>query len=119
MDETESLPSSSSNALVSRTDTVVAALANHRRRAILTYLQQSQSGTATVEELASFIAEHEDEQSRTTLDTDRQNIMMSLHHTHLPKLADAGLITYEPDRGRISDQSDSWVADLLATIENG
>ena len=119
MDETESLPSSSSNALVSRTDTVVAALANHRRRAILTYLQQSQSGTATVEELASFIAEHKNERSRTPLDTDRQNIMMSLHHTHLPKLADANLITYEPDRGRVSDQSDGWVADLLATIENG
>jgi hypothetical protein len=34
-------------------------------------------------------------------------------------LADANLITYEPDRGRVSDRSDGWVADLLATIENG
>jgi hypothetical protein len=119
MNETELPPSSSSDILASRTDTVVAALANHRRRAILTYLQQAQSGTATVEELASFIAEHADGQSSTPLDTDGQNITMSLHHVHLPKLADANLITYEPDRGRVSDQSDGWVADLLATIENG
>jgi len=97
---------------------VVAALANQQRRAILTYLQQTQSGTATVEELASFIAEHEDEQSSTPIGTDGQNITMWLHHMHLPKLADANLITYDPDRGRVSDQSDGWIADLLATIEN-
>ena len=119
MDETESLPSSSSNALVSRTDTVVAALANHRRRAILTYLQQSQSGTATVEELASFIAEHEDEQSSTPPDTDEQNVTVSLHHAHLPKLADADLITYDPDRGRVRARFDGRVGEPLTTIENG
>jgi len=119
MNETESPPSSSSDIPASRIDTVVAALAHNRRRAILTYLQQSQSGTATVEELASFIAEHEDGQSSTPLVTDEQTIAMSLHHAHLPKLADANLITYEPDRGRVSDRSDGWVADLLATIENG
>ena len=119
MNETESPPSSSSDLPVSRTDTVVAALANHRRRAILMCLQQSQSGTATVEELASFITEHADRQSSTPLDTDGQNITMSLHHVHLPKLADANLITHEPDQDRVSDQSDGWVADLLAIIENG
>jgi len=119
MNETESPPSSSSDILASRTDTVVAALANHRRRAILTCLQQSQSGTATVEELASFIAEHTDRQSSIPPDTDGQNITMSLYHVHLPKLADANLITYEPDQGQVSDQSDGWVADLLAIIENG
>jgi hypothetical protein len=119
MKEIGSAPSSSSDVLASRTDTVVAALANHRRRAILTYLQQAQSGTATVEELASFIAEHEDEQSSTPLVADRQNTRILLHHAHLPKLADANLSTYEPGRGRVSDQSDGRVADLLATIENG
>jgi len=119
MRETESSPSSSSDALLSRTDTVVAALANHRRRAVLTYLQQAQSGTATIEELASFVTEHEDEQSSTPPDTDEQNVTVSLHHAHLPKLADADLITYDPDRGRVRARFDGWVAELLATIENG
>jgi len=100
-------------------DTVVAALANHRRRAILTCLQQAQFGTATVEELASFIADHENEQSGTPLNTARQTITVSLDHAHLPKLADTTLITYDPDRGRGRAQSDGWVAELLATIETG
>ncbi|PSP93918.1 hypothetical protein BRC91_07555 [Halobacteriales archaeon QS_4_62_28] len=85
---------------------MVAALANHRRRATLAFLWQTQSGMATVEELASAIVEHEDEQSSIPLHIDRQKVMMSLHHVHLPKLADANLITYDPNRGRVSDQSD-------------
>jgi len=113
MDETESSLSASSDTLSSRTDIVVAALANHRRRATLASLWQTQSGTATVEELASAIIEHEDEQSSIPRHT------MSLHHVHLPKLADANLITYDPNRGRVSDQSDDWVVDLHATIEDG
>ena len=119
MNETDLPPNSSSDTLLACTDTVVAALADHRRRAVLTYLQQAQSGDATVEELASFLAERDDGRSNTPLDTEEQNITISLHHTHLPKLADANLISYDPDRGRVRDQSNDWVADLLATIENG
>ena len=119
MNETESSPNSSSDTLLSCTDTVVAALADHRRRAVLTYFQQAQSGDATVEELASSLAERDDGQSSTPPDTEGRNIRISLHHTHLPKLADANLISYDPDQGRVRDQSNDWVADLLATIENG
>ncbi|SEP90741.1 DUF7344 domain-containing protein [Natrinema salaciae] len=95
-------------------DTAMDLLADRRRRAVLDYLEET-DGTATLTELAveiaarearvepNAISDHGDVSAR-----DRRAVRISLHHSHVPKLANADVIDYETetetvtltDRGR-------------------
>lgn len=95
-------------------DTAMDLLANRRRRAILDSLEES-GGSATLTELAveiavqeagsepNVISDHGDVSAR-----DRRAVRISLHHTHIPKLAAAEAVDYDSatetvtlrDRGR-------------------
>jgi len=68
------------------TTTTLDLLASERRRIVLQYLQAE--GTATVDELVGAVGDADD----------RRNVRVSLVHTHLPKLAAAGVIA-ENERG--------------------
>lgn len=81
-------------------DDVFDVLRNARRRYVLRALQQVDSiqlGT-----LAERIAARE---HQTTVDrvssSERKSVYTSLYQTHLPKLADQGVIDYDRDRGVI------------------
>ncbi|PCR89720.1 DUF7344 domain-containing protein [Natrinema ejinorense] len=95
-------------------ETALDLLANRRRRAVLEYLEEV-GGSATLTELAveiatretrtepNVISDHADVSSR-----DRRAVSISLHHTHIPKLANADVVDYATetetvtlrDRGR-------------------
>ncbi|QCS42539.1 hypothetical protein [Natrinema versiforme] len=95
-------------------DTAMDLLADHRRRAVLQYLAET-DGSAALTELAveiaaqeagaepNAISDHGDVSAR-----DRRAVRISLHHTHIPKLANADVVDYETetetvtlrDRGR-------------------
>jgi len=59
-------------------------------RAVLRYFEQRSSKTATVTDLAAYASE----QHRS--DENEAAIAISLHHATLPKLADIGLLEYDP-----------------------
>jgi hypothetical protein len=59
-------------------------------QAVFQYFDQQSPETATVTDLAAYISE----QHRP--DEDATAIAISLHHATLPKLADAGLLEYDP-----------------------
>ena len=69
-------------------------LAAERRRLALDYLAD-RTGPVDVEELAGTIAAHESDQNIAGEDTVQQ-VAVSLHHVHLPKMAELGVIDYEP-----------------------
>lgn len=71
---------------------IFEVLVDDRRRYLLHYLSQ-QVGGVVLGELAEQIAIWEDNPTREHY----ERILVSLHHTQLPKLTDAGLITYESD----------------------
>ncbi|MGQ3413210.1 DUF7344 domain-containing protein [Natrinema sp. LN54] len=95
-------------------DTAMDLLADRRRRAVLKYLAET-DGSAALTELAveiaaqeagaepNAISDHGDVSAR-----DRRAVRISLHHTHIPKLANADVVDYETetetvtlrDRGR-------------------
>lgn len=81
-----------------RTNAVFSLLARPRRRALLGVLA-SREQPQGVADLASELADRE---VGTSVDgvpmEDLDRISVSLHHVHLPKLADTGLVTY--DQGR-------------------
>jgi len=59
-------------------------------RAVFQYFEQHSTEAATVTDLGAYISEHHQ------LEGDETAVAISLHHATLPKLADAGLIEYDP-----------------------
>ncbi|MFD1586851.1 hypothetical protein ACFR9U_07640 [Halorientalis brevis] len=67
-------------------DTVFELLADVDRRRICLYLMRSDQTVVTVDDLVEILADEDDDQERLAID---------LHHRHLPKLADAGIVEYD------------------------
>lgn len=78
-------------------DRVFSSLAAQRRRLVLDYLLDAEAGRASFDELVDHVVEAD----TRSPSPDREAIATSLHHTHLPKLADGGLIHYDSERGSI------------------
>ncbi|WP_340101240.1 DUF7344 domain-containing protein [Salinibaculum salinum] len=64
-----------------------------------------------IDELADFLLAHGEE-------ADQQNIIISLQHGHLPKLADAGVITYQRDQRQLMYRGSRELGQLLDFLEN-
>lgn len=87
-------------------------LASERRRHLLSYLSTNASHPVSREELVDVIAEWE--QPDPGPETHRVRIETDLHHVHLPKLADAEVIDYDPVTEAVyyngSDRLESFLA---------
>jgi len=86
-------------------------LASRRRRVILRYLTARPSELVNIDELADFLLTHGE-------GSERQNIMHSLHHVHVPKLADAGVITYHREQHQLTYQGGRKLEELLDFLDN-
>ena len=75
-------------------------LANERRRTTLTVLADA-STPIDARTVARRVAARE---TSGGVATDRiEDVHVSLHHIHLPALADVGLASYDPERGVVID----------------
>ncbi|WP_435064966.1 DUF7344 domain-containing protein [Halobaculum sp. EA56] len=95
------------------TDDVFALLGHRRRRAVLRYLRSRNGiGDLEVERLAAAVASMEaargGEGSTEAAPTDGsvgpavvEQVSIALAHVHLPKLADSGVVDYDPDAGTV------------------
>lgn len=72
-------------------DELFEVLADGRRRRALAYLADADDGVAAFSELVEHVADDSVGES-----TDKECVAVSLHHTHLPKLADANIVEYDP-----------------------
>ena len=70
-------------------------LAVERRRLVLDILTGTTS-TVELDNLATMIAKREDGSDAADKDT-IERVTIELHHNHLPRLDDAGLVSYDPD----------------------
>lgn len=80
------------------TDDLYRLLGSERRRAVLSSLADS-DGPVAVDELVDDVAEGERPDPGPGSHRDR--ITTDLHHVHLPILADAGVIDYDPVAGTV------------------
>ncbi|WP_436928752.1 DUF7344 domain-containing protein [Halosimplex halobium] len=95
---------------------VLDALADATRRAVLAELVDSDA-TATVEELVAALADHP-AAAGPDATADRTDLRTALHHVHLPTLAEAGGVTFDPETGLVAAPSEcpfdrEWVARLV------
>ena len=78
-------------------DMAFTLLSNPRRRFVISYLSHRGSPVG-IHELAEQIAAWENETDVDELTReDRKKAYISLYQTHIPKLEDAGIITYDED----------------------
>lgn len=83
-------------------DVAFHLLQNPRRRAVLRYLLWGDEGTHVMRDVAEAVAAWEHDTTVASLaGAERQRVYISLYQSHLPKLADAGVIDYDQDRGVI------------------
>ena len=79
-------------------DELFEVLAHRQRRRVLGVLRSAE-GSLTLTEAALELARRSDEPvSEERVD----RIRVSLHHWHLPKLAEAGLVEFDPGRGEVA-----------------
>jgi DNA-binding transcriptional ArsR family regulator len=99
-------------------DDLFAALASERRRRVLEHFEESGRETATLTELADHLSERRSDAGGRS----NEQIRLRLHHVDLPKLGDAGLVTYDAEtttaRVRRHDD-DGRVRALLAAFGDG
>ncbi len=93
MRETERETAPIAEAYTPSLDVVFDVLADKRRRFALYYLHESADETATIEEVAEYVASLEEPSCEP--DVHRTRIVTSLQHAHLPKLEEAGVVEYD------------------------
>lgn len=85
-------------------DLTFELLMNARRRLVLRYLEDEPA--TTLRELAGHVAARENgKPSREVTSTERKRAYIGLYQHHLPKLADAGVIDFDSDRGTVERTS--------------
>jgi DNA-binding transcriptional ArsR family regulator len=80
-----------------RLSETLEVLSDPYRRRALRYLSD-RTDPVSLAELADGVAESTAETSGRTVET----VKLALHHVHLPKLAQAGLVEYSPNHGNVS-----------------
>ena len=90
-------------------DVIFEILKNERRRLVLGFLVDAED-TVTQGELAEHIAAIENDTSVSNLGAQqRKRVYIGLYQCHLPKMADAGAVEFNQDRGLISLGEDAGV----------
>lgn len=85
-------------------DVVFDVLSSKRRRQVLLLLKNE--GPMRLTELAEMVAAMENDTSVDDLTKQqRKRVYVSLYQTHVPKLEDAGLVSYEQDSGVVELQA--------------
>lgn len=86
-------------------DEIYHLLSNHRRRHTIHYLKRNEN-PATLSNLAEQIAAWEQDKPINELDSDeRKRVYTSLQQTHLPRLAQAGMIDYDDRTVSLTDEA--------------
>ena len=88
-------------------------LSHPRRRFVVHYLQRS-GGPVVVDSLATRLAAWEVADSVPEPDgCDVESVAVSLHHTHLPKLDEYGVLRYDADSGRVQSGARTVTGSVL------
>ena len=94
-------------------DTVFDLLRVSRRRYILYYLYDIESKVVDVDEAIDAVCAYEARGTGRDGFPPREEVLIDLHHDHIPRLDDAGIIEYDRRQGTIrfrgSDSLEEWL----------
>ena len=99
-------------------DRILSAVGNEHRRAVLNSLISTPDRTLGYDALVEHVAERvQREDTERKSDEHHQRIRIVLHHTHLPKLDEVGIIDYEGEAGHVQFIGGELEQDLLTLVE--
>ncbi|WP_433630261.1 DUF7344 domain-containing protein [Halomicrococcus sp. NG-SE-24] len=100
-------------------DRILSAVANEHRRAILYSLTSASDRTLEYDALVDRVADRMgDENAEEGSDEHRQRVRIALHHSHLPKLAEAQIIDYEAEAGHVQFDGGELEQAILTLVES-
>lgn len=78
-------------------DDVIRALADSRRRNVLEVLEEAGEPLALADLAIELVQKESSADDPDLVQEMARDARIRLHHVHLPKLEDVGLLTYDPD----------------------
>lgn len=90
-------------------DDLLAALSDPERRLTLAVLRSRDADAVELEELATAVADRLDRADGDG--PDAEDVALRLHHHGLPKLADAGVVDYDPRTETVRSRDVDLLAD--------
>ncbi|MFU8866690.1 hypothetical protein [Natronococcus sp.] len=93
------------------TENALEIVANSERRSVLTRLRDSENNVVTLNKLVDHITSENPPPEPAGVGRSEQ-IVLKLEHTHLPKLADIGLIEYDDRTDTVRYHPDERVEKL-------
>lgn len=90
-------------------------LASARRRYVLSHLSSSPGEDVPLDDVVTAVVEREHPDPGPLSHRDR--VETDLHHVHLPKLADSGVVSHDPEAGTVRYEPSEAVETLLAVSE--
>jgi hypothetical protein len=102
-------------------DLVFDLLSSPRRRYVLYYLKEHEEGAVDLTELSEQVAAWENDIDVEELTSQqRKRVYVSLYQTHVPKMADAGVISYDQESGMVALTDRARIVEShLRTEESG
>ena len=95
-------------------DVCLSLVADRRRRKLLEQLRHNGGGAVQIDALVDHLFQAEPA-AADDRQSSRDQLAIELYHSHLPKLADQGIVDYDRERGTIEYRPD----DHLETVLNG
>lgn len=97
------------------TDTALQLIGDRRRRRILRHLMENGEEAVPVGELAAAV-----DGTAATADGERgepaERVAVELHHVHLPKLADSGVVDYDTRNDTVRYRSHDSIEALVRSL---
>ena len=93
-------------------DRALSVIADSRRRNVLKYLAENGDAAIPIDELVAGIEDGRPLSGGDNREMDNQ-IVIELHHTHLPKLDEVGLIDYEKGAGTVRYRPQDDIEELI------
>lgn len=97
-------------------DAILSLLSDRHRRDLLRYLIESEDDTCTHDKCIGYITRQEERRRGERPGHDE--IAAALHHIHIPKLSDAGVVEYDGRSQEIrywgNDRLEKWLQQIQA-----
>jgi hypothetical protein len=96
-------------------DACLRLVADQHRRRVIYHLRREANGATTFDDLVEQIHNQASDSKNGPLQ-DREELAIQLHHTHLPKLVDHGVVDFEHRSGVVRYHPDEQVEKVLDSL---
>lgn len=90
-------------------------IADRRRRLLIHLLRQHDNRQTTIDDLVDRMSRWEQD-DRADRSPDRDQLAIQAYHTHIPMLADYGVVKFDPDGGAVQYLGHERVEDVMDSV---